>query len=490
MKNYLLPAIALFAAHGISAQIDNGNFDHWSESLTFAHPVMETETMSSNSETFFTEGLTGVFPVEGNEGKAMRLESIESNGEIFPAFFITGQIPQQEGEGLFFNGGVPVTDENITGITVDLRHNISGESPGFVLVQFKANGTPVGEGNMGPGTMMVPLEGEADWHTLTVEFENGFETAPDQCVFAVATADLMTEDGNFPAGSFVEVESVKFLNSAQEFPGGDFEVWADEEPMISPQGVLVDVQPFEPLYARTQDAFEGMYALALKSVTGEDWANTGTAVFAQGDLQNPVPYIAVEPTHTSVSFAYKYEAENDLAGAQIKYFSQAENGTFEEIFVREFTLTPTDDYTVITHDFEQESDEVFETHRAAGEITHMTVTFNSSIWTEGSTPQNGSVLKVDAVALNGSSLRSSFVNVAAPTLIAHPNPTTHRVQFKMDVPRTGFFRVFNAVGVQLDVKQFANTSHIWYDLTNLRSGVYLFRFQHEGGLDAVRVVKQ
>lgn len=489
MKNYLLPAIALFAAHGISAQIDNGNFDHWNESLTFAHPVMETETMSSNSETFFTSGVTGVFAVEGNEGKAMRLESIENNSEIFPAFFITGQIPQQEGEGLIFGGGVPVNDENITGLTVALRHNISTESPGFVLVQFKADGVPVGEGNMGPGTMMVPLEGEADWYTLTVEFESGFETAPDACVFAVATADLLGEDGNFPAGSFVEIDEVSFLNGQQSFPGGDFETWADEDPMISPQGVLVDLNPLNPLYERTEDAFEGVFALALKSVAGEDWSNTATAVFAQGDLQNPVPYITVEPTHTSVSFAYKYEAENDLAGAQIKYFSQTENGTFEEVYVREFTLTPTDEYTVVSHDFEYEADPVFEAHRAAGEITHMTVTFNSSIWTEGSTPQNGSVLKVDAVALNGSSLRSSLLTVAAPTLIAHPNPTTHRVQFKMDTQRTGFFRVFNAVGVQIDVKQFANTADLWYDLTHLRSGVYLFRFQHDGGLEAVRVVK-
>lgn len=489
MKNYLLPAIALFAAHGISAQIDNGNFDHWDETVPFAHPVMDTEISSSNSETFYQNAGLNVSAVQGPEGKAMRLESIQTDGEVFPAFFITGKVPQQEGEGMIFEGGVAVDDTDITGVSVNLRHNISGDSPGFVIVQFKADGVPVGEGNMGPGTMMIPLEGEADWHTLTAEFENGFDIAPDRCVFAVATADLLGGDGSFPAGSYVEINEVSFLNGQQTFPGGDFETWADEDPIILPQGVLVDLNPFESLYERTTDAFTGMYALALKTVANEEYTNTGSAVFAEGDVQNPVPYIAVEPTHTSASFAYKYEAEDDLAGAEIRYFSQDESGDFEEVFTKEFVLTPTEEYTLIQHDFEEDAEGVFGIQRASGEITHMTVEFHSSIWNEGNAPKNGSVLKIDEVALNGGSLRSSGSWVSAPTLIAHPNPTTHRVQFKMDVQRTGFFRVFNAIGVQLDVKQFVNTSDTHYDLSHLRTGVYIFRFQHDGGQEAVRVIK-
>lgn len=507
MKNYLLPAVALFAAQGLYAQIENGNFDNWVEKETFQQPAMGIETMSSNFETFHFDGSLNVTSVDGPDGKALRLESINVDNEPMPGYFITGTVPDQEGEGLVFGGGVPLSDPNITGVTFSIRHDIDAESPGFVIVQFKANGVPVGEGNMGPGTVMVTLQGAADWHEMNVEFENGFEVTPTECVFAVATNDLLGGDQTFPAGSFVEVDNLNFISttvtggqqgineeggavnaSAQQFPGGDFENWTDVAPMLTPAGVLVEFDPFQPKFERTEDANSGMYALALKTTGGDEWSNPTTAVFAEGEIENPVPYIEINQSHTSVSFAYKFEAEDDKAGAVIRFFTQTGEGDFDQVLEEEFVLEPTDQYTSVEFNFRPALEALMPFRGSMAEATHMTIEFNSSVWAEGNTPKSGSVLKVDDVELSGS-LRSSAITMVKPGVTAFPNPTTHRVQFQFDVPRTGFYRVFNAAGVQVDVKQFSNTRDLHYELMHLRTGVYFFRFQHNDGVDAVRVVK-
>lgn len=507
MKNYLLPAFALFAVQGLYAQIENGNFDNWVEKETYQQPVMEVETTSSNSEIFFIDGSLNVTPVDGPDGTALRLETVEVSGEMVPGFFITGSVPVQQGEGLIFGGGVATVDPNVTGLSFSIRHDIDANSPGFVIVQFKANGVPVGEGNMGPGSMMIPLVGVSDWHEVDIEFENGFETNPTECVFAVATNDLLGDDQSFSLGSFVEVDNLNFISTSedevdiiedgfgpvypgpQKFTGGNFENWTDVAPVFIPEGVLVEMAPFETKFERTEDAHSGAYALALRTTGGVDAANPTSAVFAEGELENPVPNIEINESHNAVSFSYKFEAENDLAGAVIRFFNQTESGEFEEVLEKEFILSPTDEYTEIVFNFQEEMEAILPIRGSISEVTHMTIEFNSGIWSEGNTPKAGSVLKVDAVELSGS-LRASILKISTPEVIAYPNPATQRVQFKFKLPRSGYYRVYNAAGVEVDVKQFNSTQYVAYDFSQMRSGLYLFNFQHNAGVDAVRVIVQ
>ncbi|MCA1750882.1 MAG: T9SS type A sorting domain-containing protein [Cryomorphaceae bacterium] len=507
MKNYLLPAVALFAAQGLSAQIENGNFDHWVEKETYQQPTMGVETMSSNLETFHNDGSLNVMPVDGPDGKALRLESINVGNETIPGFFITGNVPDQEGEGLVFGGGVPLTDSNISGVSFSIRHEIDASSPGFVIVQFKANGVPVGEGNMGAGTMMVPIAGVAEWQDINIQFENGFETTPDQCVFAVASGDLLGDDQSFPVGSFIEVDNLNFISStgtegnqfitedeisvnpaAQVFPGGNFENWTDVAAELTPAGVLVQFDPFTTTYERTEDASSGMYALALNTVGGDGWSNPTKAVFAEGELDNAVPYIEINESHRSVSFAYKFEAEDDKASAVVHFFAQTGDGSFDEVFDKEFILEPTDQYTVVEYTFREDLEALLPMRGSMAEVTHVSIEFNSGIWAEGNTPKAGSVLKVDEVALSGGSLRNETRAVFTPGVTAFPNPATHRVSFEFTLPRSGFYRVFNATGAQVDVKQFSSAKTLVYEVNHLRSGVYFFRFQHNAGVDVVRVI--
>jgi len=482
MKKLLLPITIIACALGAHAQVHNGNFDHWQQMDLFDHPVMGVAVSSSNIETFFEAGITNVNAVDGPTGAALRLESIAHEGQVFPGFFLTGSVPNGEGEEIVFEGGVPVNDANVTGVKLDLRHHIVADQEGLLIVQFKKNGQPIGEGNMGPGTMVLMLEGEADWHQKVVEFEGGFGTAPDACVVGVTTANLLSDDGNFPAGSWVEIDNIEFLNG-QPLPGGDFETWAAEDPIFTPEDVLVDVNPFNANYERTVDAVNGMFAIKLFTTTyGDGGFNAGRAVFGAGDLWNPTPTVAIHSNDTELSFAYKYAPEgNDVASAQVAFFVQ-DADVWNQVHFKEIDLEATEDFTYKQYAFKEELDNMNVV------ATHMVITFASSKWNEVSTAAAGSTLIVDDVALDGT-LRTGVANLVTPRVVASPNPAVFRVTFDFNMPRSGYYRVLDSKGKQVAIREFQSAWSVNHDLQNLRSGMYLFRFVHNGGVDVVRVMK-
>lgn len=483
MKNYLLPVLALVASQGLFAQVENGNFDNWDKMILFHHPVMETTTMSSNYETFFKDGSLNVNSVDGPTGKAMRIESTMVNDEVVPGYFLTGELPQQDGEGLDFEGGFPVHDPEITGISMDVRHNIPESSPGFIIVQFKRAGVELEAGNMGPGTIMVPLSGESDWQQIEVAFPEPFEFGADACVVGVASANLLGDDLTFPEGAFVEIDNLDFVNGASHIAGGDFESWSFVMPIWVPENVLVEVDPFDPRFEQTEDSYTGPYALALNTRGAEDWVEASKAIFAGGDMDNTEPNIALSDEHSMISFAYKYEAEDDMALATVTFFNEAQEGVFNEVFQKTIELEPNDAYTTVEYSFADDMSGSF------AEATHITIAFESSAWLEGNMPQVGSVLKVDDVALSGVLRTPIISSYPEPAITASPNPTMLRVEFDLQSVRTGFFRVFNTQGRQVDIRQFQQQQRVVYDMTHMPTGQYIFRFQHNGGVQVIQVMK-
>ncbi len=481
MKKYLLPAVAVLAVHGLSAQIENGNFDHWTSMEMFDHPTMAVPTSSSNYETFLETGEVNVTPVQGITGTAMRLESISQGERVFPGFFITGNVPQGDSEEMVFTGGMPTTDKTVNGVSMDIRYDVSAESPGFVVVQFKRGGIPIGQGNLGTGTMIHHLSGASEWTNISIVFQGGFDQTPDECVVGIATANLLGDDEPFPAGSFVEIDNLNFSNSAELFFGGDFENWNSVESLHSPEGVLVEMDPFAPTFERTTDAHTGMFALKIFNAGHSENVKTGRAIFAEGEFENPQPYITLSSDMTSLNFMYKYEASNDVAGADVVFYHSNGEGELSPVHFKHLTLAPAAEYSAVDYNFAEELS-------AEGiEASHMMITFEASTASPDNAPKLGSTLFIDNVALNGS-LWTFGVKVTQPKVVAMPNPAVDRVVFTFPVARSGFYRVFNSRGVQVDIKQFQHQHQIVHDLRGLRTGAYLFRFQHESGIDVVRVI--
>lgn len=484
MKKFILPAVISLFGINTFAQIENGNLENWDKLLLFEHPMTGISTMSSNYETFFDNGETNVNQIFHEEGKALRVENIQGSQEVMPGYFLFGNTPGSEGENMVFGEGFPVADAAVTGVRMDLNYNFPNESNGFVIVQFKSEGAPVGEGNMGAGTHMFPLSGTQDWATTEFAFDGPIEATIDQCVIGIASADLIMEDSPFELGAFVEVDNVELINSSDQVPGGDFDTWLGVDPIFYPSGVHVDIQPFNRTYDRTTDAFEGTYALALSSIDHEGEIEIGEAVFGLVENDEITPTIQIPEESTMINFMYEYSSEVDKGEVRFIFY-QSNGDSFDPVYMEALELTATDGYEMMEYNFGS----IFSENDI--EASHLAIVFNSSKMQDNE-PQAGSLLNIDDIQFGSSlGLFDRFDRISTITITAYPNPAVGRVIFDFGSVESGYYRVFDGNGLQIDVVEYSNKEKVVYDLRWYAPGKYFFTFRHNSGnTESVRVIKQ
>lgn len=485
MKKLLLQAICLFAFISTQAQIANGDFEDWTKMILFDQPFVGVPGTSSNYETFFIDGSLNVIEVPRGDGRAMRLENIFVGNAVMPGYFITGSMPNQEGETLHFEGGFPISDTEVSGISFDARYSMPPESAGFVLVQFKNDETLVGTGNMGPGTYVFPMSGNAfDWTTMSFDFDTPVSPEANTCVIAFAAADVLSDDQNFTAGTFLEVDNFSFTNSTDEIFGTAFENWAPAPPIWTPDGAVVDVIPFANHYNKSDDAHSGLLALELTTTNHQGQTLVGTALMADMADDQVVPTIDIAEGQHMVEFFYKYTTEGqDIATVEFVFY-QTTDGESTPVFMHVMDLEPVDEYTLISFDFGAALQE------AEVSANQMTIKFSSSSEAEGHEPMLGSTLTVDDVELSG--VLTDFVltaGVSTPQIVAYPNPTYGRVIFNFGTQTSGFYRFYSPQGALLGTTSFSNKTEIIHNLWGMPAGQYIFRFYTPGLVRTKYVVK-
>lgn len=480
MKKLLLPLFMGFFAVSGTAQINNGGFENWTKINLFEHPLIHGLTMSSNYETFFDTGELNVYQTEANESNVLHIENIEGSDGVQPGFFIFGGRPS--GNALF-SGGVPVNDDQISGIAMDMHYELAGESEGFVLLQFKSGGEPVGEGTDGMGFYLFPISGSQDWANVEFNFDAPLGLTPDECVIAIASGDLMNSDSPFALGSVVEVDNIEFLGSTNTIPGADFENWGWVDPISVPDDCYVETDPFEAHYSKSIDEQEGVFALKLTSNLNQDAVEVGYVLMGDRSEEGMItPTIQIQD-ESMLSFHYKYSGENDK-GYALATFYQQDGDNFIPVIEQQFILEPNTEYEMVEYNFQEE----LEANATTADF--MTVEFKSSSPLGGNQPQDGSTLLVDGVSLGSTTgiaaaFRPSFIN----SIIAYPNPTKGRVVFRFTENSTGYYRVFNSTGVQVDIRSFDDNREIVYDLTGQPAGIYVFQFHTATKVRMVKVLK-
>jgi len=484
MKKFILPAILCFFGISAFAQIENGDFENWSKLILFEHPVTGMSTMSSNYETFFDNGETNVNQIFHEEGKALRVENIQGSEEVMPGYFLFGNTPNSDGEEMIFGEGFDVSDASVTGVRMDLNYNFPNESNGFIIVQFKSEGVPVGEGNMGSGTHMFPISGTQDWATTEFNFEAPVEAAIDQCVIGIASGDLIMEDSPFELGSFVEVDNVELMNSSDVVPGGDFDTWVAVDPIYYPENIHVDIRPFDATFQRTEEAFEGNLALELLSIDYNGQVEIGEAVFGLVENEDITPNIELPEGSSMVNFMYKYSSGLDKGEVRFIFY-QEDGESFNPVYTEALELSLTDGFEMVEYDFGT----IFNENDI--EASHMAIVFSSSKM-EDNQPQAGSVLTVDNVQFGSAlGLFDRFDRISTLTITAYPNPTIGRVVFDFHGSNSGYYRVFNGSGMQIDIVEYSNAEKVIYNLLSHAPGKYFFTFNHNSGhTESVRVMKQ
>jgi len=121
----------------------------------------------------------------------------------------------------------------------------------------------------------------------------------------------------------------------------------------------------------------------------------------------------------------------------------------------------------------------------------MAMVFSSSKMQDNE-PQAGSVLVVDNIQFGSAlGLFDKFDRIAELTITAYPNPTIGRVVFEFHSVKSGFYRVFDRAGMQIDIVEYTNREKVIYNLLGYPAGKYFFTFNHSNGqTESVRVLKQ
>lgn len=481
MKKILLPLCMGAMALSAHAQIQNGDFETWEKVLLFTHPAGASVNMSSNYETFFDTGLLNVTKVETDGNSVLRIENTMGTESVQPGYFIFGMTPNED---LTFSAGNPISDVMMTGISMDLKYAMLDQSEGFIVVQFKDGDTPVGEGNYGTGTYFFPISGAQDWAETEFLFDYPIDPAANTCVIAISAADVINGDISFTEGSFMEVDNIAFIDSESPFQGGDFEFWSQVEPLSVPAHCYVDMHPFEPNYQKTLNSYEGGFALRLNSTFRNDHVDVGYALMGNKDDEGIVTPTIELGNNSIVSFMYYYIGQSDMGEAKFVFYTESE-GDYFPVYEHRMELTANENYQLMEYDFA--------TALVDEEIsaTHMSIEFKSSIESQATPAEDGSVLLLDNVSfgtplgLNPMLKAQSFRQVKS-----YPNPTMGRVVFNFGTNRAGYFRVYNQAGSQIAIRQFSSTKELVFDLLPYPSGMYTFRFYHNAGTDYARVIRE
>ncbi len=485
MNKLILPAFLCLLGFSSLAQVSNGGFEDWNKLILFEHPNTGMNTMSSNYDTFFANGELNVNRIETEDNSTLRIENMDIDGNVVPGFYLFGNLPVSEGEMLTFGGGIEMTDLSMTGITMDLKMDIPIEKPGFVMVQFKSEGMPVGNGNHSTGTYVFPLSGVQDWTNVEFTFDEEIDPSVDQCVIGLSCADPIGEDAPFAPESYMELDNIEWMDSDVEVAGGNFESWTYVAPIFVPKDCNVDVDPFDLNFEDSPIAFEGLHALGLHTMQQDETVNPATAVMGDVDeMGTIVPTIVMESNHSIMSFMYSYNGVGeDVAQATVVFYSENE-GEYSALYTHKMDLPSTGGYQLMEYNFEQDMNADF------AEASMMSITFESSKTSSENTPQEGSFLLVDEVSLSGTLGIFDRVNKYTELgVLSYPNPTMGRVEFNFGARKTGYFRVINPSGVQIDTKTYSNKNLTNYDMTDLPAGSYLFKFYHTSGFQSARVMK-
>jgi hypothetical protein len=462
--------------------VNNGNFEDWTKPSLFKHPYSNVQTASSNYHTFVKNGEINVTQMEADDNSFMRIENISIDNAVEPGFFIFGEEPMSEGENLLFSGGFEITDMQVTGISMDMRMDIPAENPGFVIVQFKNDETPVGAGNFGTGTYVFPLSGNQDWTQMSFDFDETIDPSTNRCVIGISSAELLNNDVLFAEGGFVEVDNIILENSTDGFIGSDFEFWNFIQVEEIPDDIYVEMDDLRnPSYQKTSLMTEEVYALQLTTLNKNGEIKPGIALM--GDMTEfgeVVPTAQLLNNHSLATFLYRYQGiDGDVATVKFTFYNDM-NGVFQPVFTKEFSLESTNT-DLFQYDFGEDKFESFP------DATYMTVEFSSS---NMDAPQEGSVLIVDELTISGTlGIMETIGTPDVNTVFAYPNPTIGRIVFRFEGVSTGYYHVYSPQGVVLSTDFYQSTNSVVHNLADYAAGTYTFRFYDNNGTGVARVIK-
>lgn len=190
----------------VYSQIPNAGFESWTYQSLFEHP---NAYLTTALQTYFNGVSPNVTKVDGASGYGVRLETVDAEqGPIFGGLFLG--MPGPGG----LQGGTPFSSTPDS-FALRLRYDIQPGDNATIVLFFKKAGVPI---FFPTWTVSGNLE---DFTRFSFPL-NSFPFAPDSLAMAIFSGNLSQ------VGSWIEIDEMEMINSADQLPNSSFEFWTDE----------------------------------------------------------------------------------------------------------------------------------------------------------------------------------------------------------------------------------------------------------------------
>jgi len=452
MKSILFGlSISCLMSLQLTAQILNGGFENWSDSVLYETP---TDWNSSNEQLYYTENTVFQSTDAENGMYSVKLGAAKIFNDTVGGYVLHGSLNPIV--------GIPYTD-NFEAVVVNYKIDLQPNDSLYLVLVRKNNGNIVDYQikpfAFGPAT---------NWTPQLIPVGN---TVQDELLLGFIIGDPNTNHNPHP-DSWALIDNIKLLNGGiyqSDLPNYNFENWEKETVEVSDE--WESISPYLARFGffnviKTTDAFQGNYAIEMSTqLLGSDII---PGVLSKGkiDFGSGIPYAAVPIASTPVSIAgaYKYATTSaDEGTLQIQFFDDGTLvGYHEEIF------SPHTNYTIFNS------------------VVGMFGTPDSMIFVITSGENSGSVLKLDALDFDSD---LSVENQSIVDFSVFPNPVTTTINVEISDPTFRKGRLMTSTGqIVWETNSIDELKKI--DVSHLARGNYILSVSNQNGSSLKNIIIQ
>ncbi|NUM32191.1 MAG: T9SS type A sorting domain-containing protein [Bacteroidetes bacterium] len=392
-----------------SQSIPNGDFENWSNKFLYNEPQIYT---TSNSQAFMQNLKIPVTKssekVSGNY--SIKIETVAGENEPISGMLILGNPGNQT-----IKGGYPIVGRPDSISFFAKYSEMIGDTGAFVAF-FKRNDTTIAISRFTfIGTQLTFIK-------VTIPI-NWFRSGNSDTMALVITSSNF--DSEKKAGSYIYIDSIKFIGFNGNFPNGNFENWKSITSIDPDNWLSFNFMTTEkPMITRTIDKFSGSYALQIENVKMNFGNIMGFITNGRiGDSKYPTGGLAVSLNPSKVKGYYKYipNGPDTAIGGLFLYRWDSQGDSLMLLEDTIFKLLPTNTFTYF---------EIPLLYKDKPKADTINIAFSASDIDKNPSYQGlGSKLLIDKLEIEYKP--NNISKVKSNKFIVYPNPSNEKISFNL-----------------------------------------------------------
>lgn len=375
-----------------------------------------------------------------------------------------------------FSGGIPVNyrPDSIKGY---FKYDLQAGYPALIMVDLRKNGNSIGQ-----NAFHISGSSSNNFEKWSFPLSYSSPDTPDSIVVAVANNDPF--NGTEHIDNVIAVDNIAFVSNNIAIPNGDFESWENEIKEYPLSWFTSDTENRDEDHIvtifKTEDSQHGDYAIKMQN-SGTD-KNVRISTFS--DQYGPT--FPVAGRHATLNAYFKLDRDaQDTFSVNLVLFKNGQELAWANMIVDSSVIG----YTGFSIPINYQN----QTDTPDSAYLSLQLGVNDTNITNGN-----SVLYLDNISFDGFKEPYTPDTVSVETFsfleedswLVYPNPASSLVNIKLKQnSQNVLITLFDIKGEQiLPTYRIDNEEHIQFDLTNLKSGVYIISKIENGKLSTKKLV--